>query len=194
MEGADGSANGVDVPHEDAGVPIVVACGEVVLGGGEVGLLLEGFYLIYLVHVREVGCGDVAIACFGAAGLDANGHDGFFVRSIVQSLAENTLIFCCVYNQSIGGGYNDVGIGVLLMDFPTSVSDAGGCVACLWLGEDIICGHVRNLLLDDADVFLIGDHPHILYRTDRFQSVNGELYEGTSHPHHVYKLFWVIGG
>lgn len=25
LEGADGSANGVDVPHEDAGIPIVVA-------------------------------------------------------------------------------------------------------------------------------------------------------------------------
>lgn len=46
LEGADGSADGVDVPHEDAGVPILVACGEVVLGGGEVGLFLEGFHLI----------------------------------------------------------------------------------------------------------------------------------------------------
>ena len=46
LEGADGSADGVDVPHEDACVPIVVACGKVVLGGGEVGLFLEGFYLI----------------------------------------------------------------------------------------------------------------------------------------------------
>lgn len=194
MEGADGSANGVDVPHEDAGVPIVVACGEVVLGGGEVGLLLEGFYLIYLVHVREVGCGDVAIACFGAAGLDANGHDGFFVGSIVQSLAEDALIFDCVDDQGIGWCHHDVGIGVLLQDFPTSIGDAGGGIACLWFGENIVYRHVRYLLLDDADVFLVGDHPHILYRTDRFQSVNGELYEGTSHAHHVNELLGVVGG
>ena len=184
----------MDVPHEDSGIPIVIAGGKVLLGCLQVWLFLEGFHLIYLVYAREIGCGDVAIACFWAAWLDANGHDGFFVGSIVQSLAEDALIFGCVYNQSIGGGYNDVGIGVLLLDFPTSIGDAGGGVTCLWLGENIVCRHVRYLLLDDADVFLVGDHPHILYRTDRFQSVNGELYEGTSHPHHVYKLLWVIEG
>lgn len=82
LEGADGSANGVNVPHEDASVPIVVACGEVVLGGGEVWLFLEGFYLIYLVCVGGGGCCDIAIACLWTAGLDANGHNGFFVGCI----------------------------------------------------------------------------------------------------------------
>lgn len=70
LEGADGSADGVDVPNEDASVPIVVASGKVVLGGGEVGLFLEGFYLIYLIHVRWLGSSYIAIACLWAAGLD----------------------------------------------------------------------------------------------------------------------------
>ena len=34
LEGADGSTDGVDVPYEDASVPVVVASGKVVLGGG----------------------------------------------------------------------------------------------------------------------------------------------------------------
>ena len=93
MEGADCLADGVDVPHEDAGVPVVVAGREVLLGGGEVGLFLEGFHLIYLVHVRGVGSGDVAVAGLGAAGLDADGDDGFLVSSIAECLAEDTLIF-----------------------------------------------------------------------------------------------------
>ena len=83
---------------------------------------------------------------------------------------------------------------MLLLDFPTSVSNAGGGVACLWLGEDIICGHVRNLLLDNADVFLVGDHPHVLHRADGLEAVDGELDEGTSHAHHVDELLGVVGG
>ena len=93
MEGADGSADGVDVPHEDTGVPVVVASREVLLGGGEVGLLLEGFHLIYLVNVRGVGSGDVAVAGLGATGLDADGDDDFLAGCIAESLAEDTLIF-----------------------------------------------------------------------------------------------------
>ena len=72
LEGSDCLADGINVPYEDASVPIVIASGKVVLGGGEVGLLLEGFHLIYPVYVREVGCGDVAIACFWAAWLNTD--------------------------------------------------------------------------------------------------------------------------
>lgn len=83
---------------------------------------------------------------------------------------------------------------MLLLDFPTSVSNAGGGVACLWLGENIVCRHVRYLLLDDADVFLVGDHPHVLHRADGLEAVDGELDEGTSNAHHIDKLLGVVGG
>lgn len=93
MEGADGSADGVDVPHEDTGVPVVVASREVLLRGGEVGLFLEGFHLIYLVNVRGLGSGDVAVASLGATGLYADSDDDLLVRCIAECLAEDTLIF-----------------------------------------------------------------------------------------------------
>ena len=193
LESADGSTDGVDVPHEDASVPIEVAGGKVVFGGGEVGLFLEGFHLIYLVRVRWLGSSYIAIACLGAAGLDANGDDGFLVGGIAECLAENALIFGCVYNQGIGGCYNDVGIGVLLLNFPAGVGDAGGGVTSLGFGEDVVNGHVRDLLLDDADVFLVGHYPHILDRTDWHQSIYGQLNEGTTHTHHVDELLGVVG-
>lgn len=177
MEGADGSTDGVDVPDEDAGVPVVVAGREVLLGGGEVGLFLEGFHLIYLVHVSWFGSGNVAVAGLGAAGLDADGDDNFLVGGIAECLSEDTLILGGVDDEGIGGGYHDVGIVMLLLDLPTSVGDAGGSVACLGFGEDIINGHVRDLLLDNADVFLVGDHPHVLNGTDGLEAVDGELDE-----------------
>ena len=164
------------------------------LGGGEVGFFLEGFYLIYLVHVRGGGSGDVAVAGFGAAGLDADGDDGFLVGGIAECLAENALIFGCVYNQGIGGCYNDVGIRMLLLDFPAGIGDAGGGVACLGFGEDVVNGHVRDLLLDDADVFLVGHHPHVLHGADGLQTVDGELDEGAAHAHDIDELLRVVGG
>ena len=194
MEGADGSADGVGVPYEDASVPKVVASGEVVLGGSEVGLFLEGFYLIYLICVGWGGSSNITIACLWAAGLDANGHNGFFVGCVAQSLAQYSLKLRGIDDKGIGGGHHDVSIGVLFLDFPASISDAGGGVACLWLCQYVIYWHVRYLLLDNANVFLVGDHPHVLYWADGLQTVDGELDEGTAHAHDIDELFGVAGG
>ena len=184
----------MDVPHEDAGVPVVVASREIVLGGDEVGLLLEGFHLIYLVYSRGGGSSDVTVTSFGATWLDANGNDGVLIGSIAQCLAQYSLILRGINDQGIGWCHHDVGIGVLLLYLPAGVSDAGGGVACLGFGEDIVNGHVRDLLFDNADVFLVGDHPHVLDRTDWLQSIYCQLNEGTSHAHHINELLWVIGG
>ena len=194
MEGSDCLANGINIPHEDAGVPVVVAGREVLLGSGDVGLLLEGLHLIYLVHVSGFGSGDVAVASLGTAGLDADGDDDFLVGCIAECLAEDTLILGGVDDKSIGGGYYDVGIGMLLLDLPAGVGYTGGSVACLGLGENIVNGHVRDLLLDNADVFLVGDHPHVLNWTDGLETVDSKLDEGTAHAHHVDELLGVVRG
>ena len=50
LEGTDCLADGINVPYEDAGIPIVIASGKIVLGDGEVGLLLEGFHLVDFIY------------------------------------------------------------------------------------------------------------------------------------------------
>lgn len=57
-----------------------------------------------------------------------------------------------------------------------------GGIACLRFGKDVVNGHVRDLLLDNADVFLVGHHPHVLYRTDGLEAVDGELDEERPTP------------
>lgn len=82
----------------------------------------------------------------------------------------------------------------MLLDFPACIGDAGGGIACLRFGKDVVNGHVRDLLLDNADVFLVGNHPHIFHGTDGLEAVDGELDEGTSHAHHVDELLGIVGG
>ena len=91
-------------------------------------------------------------------------------------------------------GYHDVGIGVLLLYLPASISNTWSGFASLGFGEDIVNGHVRDLFLDNADVFLIGDHPHVFHGADGLEAVDGELDERTSHAHHVDELLGVVGG
>ena len=83
---------------------------------------------------------------------------------------------------------------MMLLDFPACIGDAGGGIASLRFGEDIVNGHVRDLLLDNADVFLVGHYPHVFDRTDWLQSIYGQLNEGTSHAHHVDELLGVVRG
>ena len=177
LEGADGSADGVDVPHEDASIPVVVAGDKVLLGCLMVWLFLEGFHLIYLVNVRGLGSGDVAVAGLGATGLDADGDDDFLVCSIAECLAEDTLVFRGVDDQSIGWSHHDVGFRMLLLNLPTSIGNTRCRIASLRFCKNIVNGHVRDLLLDNADVFLVGDHPHILHWADGIEAVDGELDE-----------------
>ena len=52
----------------------------------------------------------------------------------------------------------------------------------------------RDLLLDNADVFLVCHYPHVFDRTDWHQSIYYQLNEGTADTHHINELLWVIGG
>lgn len=58
----------------------------------------------------------------------------------------------------------------------------------------IIYWHIRDLFLDNADIFLVGDHPHVLYWADGLQTVHGELNEGAAHTHDIDELLGVAGG
>ena len=83
---------------------------------------------------------------------------------------------------------------MLLLDLPTGISNTWSGIASLGFGENIVNGHVRDLLLDNADVFLVGDHPDVLHGADGLEAVDGELDEGTSNAHHVNELLGVVGG
>ena len=50
LEGTDCLADGINVPYEDAGIPIVIASGNVLLSSLQVWLFLESFHLVDFIY------------------------------------------------------------------------------------------------------------------------------------------------
>ena len=50
LEGSDCLADGIDVPYEDSGIPIVIASGKVLLGCLQVWLFLESLNLVDFIY------------------------------------------------------------------------------------------------------------------------------------------------
>ena len=79
MEGSDCLADGIDVPYEDSGIPIVIAGSKVLLGSLQVWLFLESLYLVDFIYGCWLCCGNITIACFRAAWLNTDGNDGILI-------------------------------------------------------------------------------------------------------------------
>ena len=54
---------------------------------------------IHTIGCPCLRCGDIAIACFRASWLNTDSHDGVLIGSIVQCLAEHSLILRCINDQ-----------------------------------------------------------------------------------------------
>ncbi len=189
----DAVGDGLDIPDEDAGIPEVVACLEVVLGGCEVGLFLEGADLADFT-ADGLGCFDIAITSLGTGRTDANGDDGWFVCREGEGVLDDALELNGVHHDGIGRGHGDIGCGVFLADAPAGPGDAGGGVACCGFGQDMVGGDVGELLLDDLYVGGISHNPEIAHGTDVLEAVHGELDEGTATAEDVDELLGVFGG
>ena len=88
---------------------------------------------IHTIGCPCLRCGDIAIACFRTAWLNTDGNDGVLIGSIAQCLAEHSLIFRGIDDQSIGWCHHDVGIRMLLLDLPAGISNTWSGIASLRL-------------------------------------------------------------
>ena len=62
----------------------------------------------------------------------------------------------------VAGGDNDVGLGVVALDAPRNVCDAGSRVASAGLTENVVGGHVGQLFFHDVSIHLVGNHPDVI--------------------------------
>lgn len=180
---AKGIDDGGDAPNEDAGVPKVVLLLDVVLGGGQIGLLAEGIDTIDVLMAQSGETQvttDVAIARCGMGGTDAEGNDGVCLRGKLYGLTDDVAETFDVPDIMVGGGYYDVGAWVAHLDFPRDVTDAGRCAASARFEQDILLRNLGQLLLDKMGKALSGNDPHVLGRYDAGKTIEGELQHGAS--------------
>jgi hypothetical protein len=92
-----------------------------------------------------------------------------------------------VADHVVGRKDDHRGVGVAVGQRGGGVGDAGGRVAADRLGENVLVGHGRQLLLRLLDVALVGDHQAALRRNEPLQAGDGVLDEGAL-PENVEEL------
>ena len=188
----DARCDGLNIPHEDAGIPEEVACSEVLFGSGKVGFFLEGTHATNLTFDGFFGL-HVAIARFGTGGLNTNSYNGIVFVGIVQGIAYHPTELLGIHHHGIGRGHHHIGRGVILTDAPAGSGDAGCRVAGSGLGQDMVGRNVGQLLTDNLDVGGIGHHPEVPHRADALEAVDGELNQRPPATQDVYELLRVLG-
>ena len=88
---------------------------------------------IHTIGCPCLRCCDIAITCFRAAWFDTDSNDGVLIESIAQCFTEHSLILRGVDDQGIGWYHHDVGIRMLLLDFPAGISNTWSGIASLRL-------------------------------------------------------------
>lgn len=125
---------------------------------------------------------------------DTDRYNRFLIESIALCLAQYSLILCGIDYQSIGWCHYNVPFRMRLLYLPVSIGDTRCSIASFRFCQYIIYWHIRDLLLDNANVFLVCHYPHVFDRTDWFQSIYCQLNKGTTDTHHINEQLWVIGG
>ena len=133
-------------------------------------------------------CLDIAVTGFGAGRGDADGHDATAFGSKVKGGADDATEFHSVKHQGIRRGHDYVRRRVCKADLPAGICDAWSCVPGTWLCQDIPHRDVRELLADDIHIRSSGNHPEILHRTKRSESLHRHLNHGPAGSHHIDEL------
>ena len=189
--GAEFGLDGFDVPDEDAGVPEIAAVSKIALGDFQGRFFLECLDLDDAVG--GAGGMDVAVARVGRSGLDAYAHDGGAARREVQRRLHRGREGRAVGDVGVGRRDDDVGLRILAADLPAGVGDAGGRVAGLRLGENLLLGDVGQLLADEMGIAAGRDHPELRLGIDVQEALVGELDQGLAAAEQVEELLGVLG-
>ena len=156
---ADGVGQGARRPQKHARVPVVVARGHKLLGAVLVGLLDKAAHVQGGVVPGVVAGLDVAVAGFGAGGLNAQHHDvvagGGHGNALLQGLEEARL----VGDDVVGGKDAQHRIGILPLDQEGGQAAGRSGIAGHRLLDDLRGGHALQLVGNLVGQVLVGDDP-----------------------------------
>ena len=163
------------VGHEDARIPIELATLHEHGGKLALGFLSERLDLEDVGLAAEVAHLDIAIAGLGARGLDTHGQEDIVLGDVAETRLEATHEGGLVDDELVGGGDEDVGIGIDATDAHGGPRHAGGGIAIDGLYEDVLFVDIGELLVDQREVFPAGTYIYILVRDDLDDAVVGGL-------------------
>ena len=175
---ADGVGQRARRPKKNAGVPVVVAGGDKLLGAVLVGLFDETADVESGVVLGQVAGFDVAVAGFGARGLDAQHHDVFAGRgrgnAFLQGLEETRL----VADDMVRRKNAEHGVRIVALDEEGGEAAGRGGVAGHRLLHDLRGGHAGQLVGNLMGQKLVGDNPGLFERGQRLETFHGLLNHG----------------
>ena len=182
VEAADRAHPHGGLHHEDAAVPVVLAAGDVALGGGAVGLLDE-----FLQRAGALACfergprADVAVAGLGVVGDDAEGDERTLRRGLGAD--RNRLLKGREVGDDVIGRHHQQDRIALLRRGQRGEGERRRGVAPHRFEHDLRRSHtdLAQLLGDDEAVFLVGDHqrPWIhVHRRKALEAGGGFLQQG----------------
>ena len=188
---AEGVDNGRNAPNEDARVPQIAGVLDVGFSGFEVGFFLECLHAENRASARRaIGhvAFDVAVAGFGARGLDAEGDDGIGFGTEVEGFADALAEHVGLHNDMVGGCDNDVGFAVDFLDAPAGIGNAGSRVAPARFKDDVALRDAGQLLGYEGSILTGRDNPNVLGRHHVLKAFNSKLYQGLSATKDIKKL------
>ena len=94
--------DGIDVPYEDTGIPIIITSRKILFSCFLVWLFPESLYLVDFIYGCWLCSCDIAVTGLRTAWLNTDCYYRFLIGSIAQCLAQYSLILCGIDYQSIG--------------------------------------------------------------------------------------------
>lgn len=187
----DAGGYGAGIPYKYAGIPQVIACRKVTLGGLKVRLFTELCYRNYLCMLLRGlwGTLNVTVTRFRPVGLDSYCYNFIVLLRKAEGRGDDAAELVGVEYHGIGRSYYYVAVRTVTGNAPAGPGYAGGCVAGCGLGKDMALRDAGELLTYYGHVILIGDYPEIGLRTDAQEAVYSELNEGAAAAKYIYELF-----
>lgn len=186
-------ADGGGIPYEYSGVPEKLSAVDEYLRQFAVRLLGESLHLVGNVAVHGGGflhaALDVAVAGLRTGRIDAQSKQLVLVRRVVHGGCNGVYEEAFIGNEMIRGGHNHRCIRIHVPYPGGRVCDAGCGVAAVGLGQDVLQGKVRQMLVHQVRVGCGCDYENILPGYNLDETVVCQLYEAFAYTQDVQELF-----
>lgn len=172
-------------PNEDAGIPQVVACGQITHGGLQIGFLAEQSHRGDFAG----GCGlDIAVSRIGTRGADTDRHQRIARLGKLHAGGDVAAELLLIEDEVVGRRHDHRRRGLQRPEPEGRIGDAGGRIASDGLTQHLFGSQLGNLFEHQLPVGGIRHDEEILRRDDRGKTLERMANEALPRAQDVEKL------